>query len=487
MEVLYRKYRPRKFSEVVDQDHVKRALTGAIQRGSVAHGYIFAGPRGTGKTTMARILAKALNCENREGVEPCNKCRSCREIDEGTFIDVVELDAASNRGIDEIRRIRDAVGYRPMEGKYKVYIVDEVHMLTKEAFNALLKTLEEPPSHVVFVLATTNLEKVPPTIISRCQVFEFRNIPDELIEQRLAEISKNEGISITPDALRFIAKRASGGLRDALTMLEQVWKFSDSEIDLETVQRALGLIPVQVVRDYVNAILAGDVRRLFTVLDEVYYSGKDYEVLIQEAVEDILDCLERDSNVYPSTPPTLVQVSRQLLNLLREMRFSEEKRIICKVGSAYIASRFAQTVESQQKTKENSQPSAQVSQEEAKTGDKKEAVNVVQSIEEKKIDRAEQERKYRELLEELKEKGDLSILVALSLSSVSFEDSKVIVSFDSSKGMHYELMKRRLAELEDLFSRKFGKRVEVELRLLGKEETLERVSQKILKLFGQEG
>ena len=177
MEVLYRKYRPKSFSEIVGQDHVKKILTNALKMGRIAHAYIFAGPRGTGKTTTARILAKSLNCENRKDAEPCNQCQSCISIDEGTFMDVVELDAASNRGIDEIRRIREGAGYRPIEGKYKVYIIDEVHMLTKEAFNALLKTLEEPPEHVVFVLATTNLEKVPPTIVSRCQVLEFKNLP----------------------------------------------------------------------------------------------------------------------------------------------------------------------------------------------------------------------------------------------------------------------------------------------------------------------
>ncbi|PLV59386.1 DNA polymerase III subunit gamma/tau [Thermotoga sp. KOL6] len=471
MEVLYRKYRPKTFAEVVDQDHVKKAIIGAIQKDSVAHGYIFAGPRGTGKTTLARILAKSLNCENRKGVEPCNECRACKEIDEGTFMDVIELDAASNRGIDEIRRIRDAVGYRPMEGKYKVYIIDEVHMLTKEAFNALLKTLEEPPSHVVFVLATTNLEKVPPTIISRCQVFEFRNIPEELIEKRLQEVAEAEGIDIEEEALRFIAKRAAGGLRDALTMLEQVWKFSEGKIDLETVHRALGLVPIQVVRDYVKAIFSGDVKKVFMVLDEVYYSGKDYEVLLQEAVEDLIDDLERERGVYDVSPTDVVQVSRQLLSLLREIKFAEEKQLVCKVGSAYITARFAS-----EKVSENPQ---------------KEKENIVQknlgSEEKKKDENDDFDSLFRELMEELKEKGDLSIFVALSLSEVSFDGKKVVISFDSSKKMHYELMKKRLIEIESLFSKKLGKRVVVELRLMGKEETIEKVSQKIMKLFEQEG
>lgn len=478
VEVLYRKYRPKTFSEVVNQDHVKKAIIGAIQKNSVAHGYIFAGPRGTGKTTLARILAKSLNCENRKGVEPCNSCRACREIDEGTFMDVIELDAASNRGIDEIRRIRDAVGYRPMEGKYKVYIIDEVHMLTKEAFNALLKTLEEPPSHVVFVLATTNLEKVPPTIISRCQVFEFRNIPDELIEKRLQEVAEAEGIEIDREALSFIAKRASGGLRDALTMLEQVWKFSEGKIDLETVHRALGLIPIQVVRDYVNAIFSGDVKRVFTVLDDVYYSGKDYEVLIQEAVEDLVEDLERERGVYQVSANDIVQVSRQLLNLLREIKFAEEKRLVCKVGSAYIATRFS-TANVQENDVREKNDNSNVQQKE----EKKETVKA----KEEKQEGSEFEKRFKELMEELKEKGDLSIFVALSLSEVEFDGKKVIISFDSSKAMHYELMKKKLPELENIFSRKLGKKVEVELRLMGKEETIEKVSQKILRLFEQEG
>jgi DNA polymerase-3 subunit gamma/tau len=365
-----------------------------------------------------------------------------------------------------------------MEGKYKVYIIDEVHMLTKEAFNALLKTLEEPPSHVVFVLATTNLEKVPPTIISRCQVFEFRNIPDELIEKRLQEVAEAEGIEIDREALSFIAKRASGGLRDALTMLEQVWKFSEGKIDLETVHRALGLIPIQVVRDYVNAIFSGDVKRVFTVLDDVYYSGKDYEVLIQEAVEDLVEDLERERGVYQVSANDIVQVSRQLLNLLREIKFAEEKRLVCKVGSAYIATRFS-TANVQENDVREKNDNSNVQQKE----EKKETVKA----KEEKQEGSEFEKRFKELMEELKEKGDLSIFVALSLSEVEFDGKKVIISFDSSKAMHYELMKKKLPELENIFSRKLGKKVEVELRLMGKEETIEKVSQKILRLFEQEG
>ena len=335
MEVLYRKYRPKSFSEIVGQDHVKKVLTNALKMGRVAHAYIFAGPRGTGKTTTARILAKSLNCESRKDAEPCNRCQSCLAIDEGAFMDVVELDAASNRGIDEIRRIREAAGYRPIEGKYKVYIIDEVHMLTKEAFNALLKTLEEPPEHVVFVLATTNLEKVPPTIVSRCQVLEFKNLPENLIFERLKEVSSKERMEIEEDALRFLARRAEGGMRDALTLLEQVWKFSaGGKIALEDVEKALGLIPLDLVRKYVLSIIEGKLEEVLKVVDEVYYSGKDLELLLQEAVKDILDDIERTRRTYDIGHQILIQLARQLMNLMREIRFFEEKRLICRVGSS---------------------------------------------------------------------------------------------------------------------------------------------------------
>ena len=478
MEVLYRKYRPRSFSEIVGQDHVKKVLTNALKMGRVAHAYIFAGPRGTGKTTTARILAKSLNCESRKGAEPCNRCQSCLAIDEGTFMDVVELDAASNRGIDEIRRIREAAGYRPIEGKYKVYIIDEVHMLTKEAFNALLKTLEEPPEHVVFVLATTNLEKVPPTIVSRCQVLEFKNLPENLIFERLKEVSSKEGMDIEEDALRFLARRAEGGMRDALTLLEQVWKFSaGGKITLEDVEKALGLIPLDLVRKYVLSIIEGKLEEVLKVVDKVYYSGKDLELLLQEAVKDILDDIERTRRTYDISHQILIQLARQLMNLMREIRFFEEKRLICRVGSSYIASRFLkeEVVEKEEKKEEKKEKVVireKLSEEEKKVSEEK---VTEETKEEKGI--------LEEVLEELKEKGDLSVFVALALADVKISDSKVEVIFDSTKAFHYEILKKKLPELENIFNSKMGKVVDISLKLRTEKETVEEVVNKILRLF----
>jgi len=478
VEVLYRKYRPRSFSEIVGQDHVKKVLTNALKMGRVAHAYIFAGPRGTGKTTTARILAKSLNCENRKGAEPCNQCQSCLAIDEGTFMDVVELDAASNRGIDEIRRIREAAGYRPIEGKYKVYIIDEVHMLTKEAFNALLKTLEEPPEHVVFVLATTNLEKVPSTIVSRCQVLEFKNLPENLIFERLKEVSSKEGMDIEEDALRFLARRAEGGMRDALTLLEQVWKFSaGGKITLEDVEKALGLIPLDLVRKYVLSIIEGKLEEVLKVVDKVYYNGKDLELLLQEAVKDILDDIERTRRTYDVSHQILIQLARQLMNLMREIRFFEEKRLICRVGSSYIASRFLkeEVVEKEEKKEEKKEKVVireKLSEEEKKVSEEK---VTEETKEEKGI--------LEEVLEELKEKGDLSVFVALALADVKISDSKVEVIFDNTKAFHYEILKKKLPELENIFNSKMGKVADISLKLRTEKETVEEVVSKILKLF----
>ncbi|MBU1136838.1 DNA polymerase III subunit gamma/tau [Patescibacteria group bacterium] len=257
--VLYRKYRPKNFSDVVDQEHVVRTLTNALKLGKVAHAYLFTGPRGTGKTTIARLLAKAVNCERTEvesgsqkGVllpnyEPCNQCPSCLEINQGKSLDLIEIDAASNRGIDEIRELRDGIKFSPNKLKYKVFIIDEVHQLTKEAFNALLKTLEEPPAHAIFILATTEIHKVPPTIISRCQKFDFRKVPLDKIVGRLNWIAGQEKVKIAKEALELIALNGDGSIRDSESLLGQVMSMEDKNITLKEVQDILGTIDISAV------------------------------------------------------------------------------------------------------------------------------------------------------------------------------------------------------------------------------------------------
>jgi len=234
--VLYRKYRPQKFSEFVGQEHIVKTLTNAISSGLISHAYLFYGPRGSGKTTIARLFAKAVNCQNRKGgdFEPCNQCFSCKEISEGRAVDLIEIDAASHRGIDEIRDLREGIKFAPTRLKYKVFIIDEAHQLTKEAANALLKTLEEPPSHAIFILATTEIHKMIPTIISRCQRFDFRKLTVPEILKKLEIICQKEKIKIEKVALELIAQNAQGSMRDAESLLDQVsTSFDKKEIKLE--------------------------------------------------------------------------------------------------------------------------------------------------------------------------------------------------------------------------------------------------------------
>lgn len=250
--VLYRKYRPKTFAEIVGQEHVVQTLTNAISSGAVSHAYLFAGARGSGKTTIARLLAKSLNCGNRNGFEPCNKCSSCNEINEARAIDLIELDAASNRGIDEIRELRDGIRFAPTKSKYKVFIIDESHQLSKDAANALLKTLEEPPSHAIFILATTEIHKMIPTIISRCQRFDFRKLRVEEIIGRLEEIVKKEQCQLEHPALELIALNSGGSIRDAEALLDQVLAFGGK--DINDIRELLGMVDTELVGQFTDLL-----------------------------------------------------------------------------------------------------------------------------------------------------------------------------------------------------------------------------------------
>lgn len=273
--VMARKRRPQAFETVVAQNHVTTTLQNAIRLGRVAQSYLFSGPRGTGKTTTARLLAMALNCEQGPTAEPCGECASCVAIRQGNSMDVLEIDGASNRGIDEIRQLREEVGYAASQGKRKVYIIDEVHMLTTEAFNALLKTLEEPPAHVVFVFATTEAHKVPETILSRCQRYNFRRIPPVAIVEELKLAVDEEGVTAEESALFLIARKADGGMRDALSLLDQVIAFSDADITEDAIQNLLGLIPRDVYFDLTQAIVDRDGARALEIVDELAREGSD--------------------------------------------------------------------------------------------------------------------------------------------------------------------------------------------------------------------
>jgi DNA polymerase-3 subunit gamma/tau len=290
-EVLARKWRPQQFADVVGQEHVTKTLTNAIESGRVAHAYIFIGSRGIGKTTSARILAKALNCEKGPTPYPCGECDSCKEVTTGNSLDVIEIDGASNNGVDQVRDLRDNARYSPARGPYKIYIIDEVHMLSTAAFNALLKTLEEPPPHVKFIFATTDVHKVLPTILSRCQRFDLRRISVQDIVGRLSKGCIDEGVTISEDALLAIARGAEGGLRDAESALDQIISFRGKEISEDDVLSVFGLVSRHVLENLTVAILKSDVPGIINIVAEMDRSGKDLQRVVMELMEHFRNLL----------------------------------------------------------------------------------------------------------------------------------------------------------------------------------------------------
>ncbi|MFZ5559475.1 MAG: DNA polymerase III subunit gamma/tau [Patescibacteria group bacterium] len=331
--VLYRKYRPQKFSEVVGQDHVIKTLTSAIATGKVAHAYLFAGPRGTGKTTVARLLAKAVNCLDNSSYEPCNKCESCLDIMSGRAMDLIEIDAASNRGIEEIRELRERVRFTPSRGKYKIFVIDEAHQLTKEAFNALLKTLEEPPAHVIFVLATTEPYKMLPTILSRVQRFDFRKLSLPDIIKRLEMIAKKEGVKIREKALRIIALNSEGYMRDAESMLGQVIAFcGDKEIAVEDIENILGIVDINLAIKFIDLLAKKKSAEALSFIDKFVNQGYD----LVQFVESLINY---------SRKLLLIKVSKDLSKLIKEELSQEQLNTASKQAEEFSLQEISKMLE----------------------------------------------------------------------------------------------------------------------------------------------
>ncbi len=289
--VLARKWRPQNFDQVVGQESTTQTLKNAIKMGRVPHALLFSGPRGVGKTTMARLLAKALNCEKGPTDNPCDECASCRQITSGSNMDVLEIDGASNTGVDDVRQLRESVQYRPSGSRYRIYIIDEVHMLSRGAFNALLKTLEEPPEHVFFIFATTEPHKVPQTIQSRCQRFDFRRIPPPMMIARLVAITKAEGIKISDGGLRLLARQSEGSLRDAISLLDQAVSFSGQDIKDEKLNELLATVDRRHLFDLTEALISAQPRKAIEILNLVYERGYDLKQFLKELIDHFRDLL----------------------------------------------------------------------------------------------------------------------------------------------------------------------------------------------------
>lgn len=353
--VTARKWRPQKFNEVVGQEHITTTLKNALKNNRIAHAYLFTGPRGVGKTTTARLMAKTLNCLNPVDYEPCNNCEMCNSISNNQSLDIIEIDGASNRGIDEIRTLRESVKYAPTKGKYKVYIIDEVHMLTRESFNAFLKTLEEPPSHTIFIFATTDVHKVPLTIISRCQRYDFRRIQLDTIKTLLAKIALEESIEIDDKTLTIIAKKADGALRDAESFFDQVVSFCGNKIDATLVSQMLNLIDDEIYFQISDAVITKNYKTVFNVSTNLYENGWNFIDFMDGLVEhfrnimtvivtgktDLIESADVFKNRYPEyldkfSEGDLLRILNFLIKTQQELRFAQNQKLKIEIALSHL-------------------------------------------------------------------------------------------------------------------------------------------------------
>lgn len=506
---LYRTWRPQRFADVVGQKNTVTGLANAVREAKLAHAYLFAGPRGTGKTSIAKILAKAANCPNQDDGEPCNRCASCEEINSGAFMDVIEIDAASNRGIDEIRDLRENVKYLPAQGKKKVYIIDEVHMLTTEAFNALLKTLEEPPDSVIFVLATTEQHKIPATVLSRCQRYVFSRLDAGEIQERVIYVAGQSGLTITDEAAVVIARRANGSLRDALGMLEQVASYVGSDIQTVSVNEALGLIDRDALESLLRAVIENEPQALFATLDRMIAQGKEPVQIARDSAlcaRDLLLYNVLGDKFEPLLLPLAViqnlcgvrTVSAQngwstavkhLLKLADELRYNENQRFALEIGFIELSGLLG-SQENPAQRQERREPTAAAAS--SGTQERKKERAPRPPAPEKAPNAAPKEqtedRGWKEILDRVKALKPTTYALLLPAKIIGMEAGALVLGYEKKNQFHRNKVEEKAnrdivkAAIKDVTGR------DLELKLVFLEEMVEYpdIVQKAVELFGKD-
>ncbi|CAL7873479.1 DNA polymerase III subunit gamma/tau [Fusobacterium necrophorum] len=461
---LYRKYRPSSFQEVAGEQEIVRALKNALKNNQLSQAYLFTGPRGVGKTTIARLIAKSVNClEPKEDGEACGVCENCTSFQEGSFLDLVEIDAASNRGIDEIRLLKEKINYQPSQGKKKVYIIDEVHMLTKEAFNALLKTLEEPPAHVIFILATTEPDKILPTIISRCQRYDFKTLSLQDMGNQLQYILSRENLEMEEEVKELIYEASGGSMRDAISVLERlIVSSSERKISLEESEKILGMTPIQKMEQFLHCLLQEEKKTILRELDELWFQSVDMEAFLKDFAKFIKNQIKKEKLEVEKG----LFIIKNIYEVLNIFRLEEDKRLV-----AYVL------VEKLQKRESTAVPVEK----------KKVFLETVKT--ETSISLAEIQNRWEEIIDKAREEK-ISMGVYLSTATLhSLEDNVLTLCYEESNLFSKEQMEEKqyssilLKVLEEEWKQKFKLRV-LTVANEGKREN--HVTKKILNYFGGE-
>ncbi len=530
-QALYRKYRPKNFDEVLGQDHITRVLKNQISMGNIAHAYLFSGTRGTGKTSTAKIFSRAVNCLNPQDGNPCNQCHVCRGIMDESIMDVVEMDAASNRGIEDIRDLREKVKYPPTSGKYKVYIIDEVHMLTAPAFNALLKTLEEPPKHLIFILATTEPEKLPQTILSRCQRFDFKRVSTKDIRENMKNICKDLGIEVEDRVLNLIARNTDGAMRDALSLLDQCLSFSSGKITYDEAISILGMVDGSRIMELIKAIIGKDIEKSLEYMNEIIEDGKDIHQFIKDIIshfrnmmivktsknpENLLDLeeglLSQYEDLVRDIDISFILSSLDILNISDEKaKWSSTPRIILEMALIQISKLEERlSLEERIKRLEEGYRPTKASPEKPKVSQEKPKVSLekkVEVLEEKILE----EESFVESSEDLgleKIKGDwdqiLQSIKAVKMNIfaliregfiIGYDNKLLTIGYNEGYGFHKEAISNPQNKefVENIVSKYFSKRISINF-VMANEKTIEKEEdqdidqaiQEVVDFFGED-